>query len=128
MVDFAYGSPLHQYLDQWASENDSSLTKLLEGAGRFASTGTDIRNGVIPRPRHVCDIADAMGIPRPTLLLVANYLTDEDLEPSAINPKDARFLSLLHQIPDERHDLLLRVMGGMTEPSTRADGSPSGED
>ena len=69
-----YASGLHQYIDEYLSEQRQSWTALMLEAGVGPQRGTDIKRGAIPRPDTLRRIASAMKRPYEDLARAAGYL------------------------------------------------------
>lgn len=83
-----YVNSLHEFVQGWIVDRNTTWDWLMTQAGLPKSTGTTIRKGSEPRPATLRKLAAAMGVTRRRMFEVAGYVLPHELEPQLFDISD----------------------------------------
>lgn len=107
-----YASPVHEYLERWIQARGTTWNWLVRRAGVAAGSSTKIRQGSIPGPGTLVSLAKAMDLAPSSLLMLAGYLTEEDIKepPRCLLPEEEALLAI-YRLLDDRGKSSVRAVG-----------------
>ena len=112
---------LHELIDQWVRQRNTTWEWLFKAAGVSPPVGTDIRRGSTPRPETLRKLAKAMGLPRTQLFEAAGYVDAEDIGPSAtgLSPREEALITKYRIMSEDAQKAIDEVVEAMTRRADR---------